>query len=327
MYLGIESRRRFPVSGLFRDGGFLLVKSSFFFGAIGLVIGSPMIARAEQLPGQLGSRLDAEVSRCGFQLFASGAQQRLTTDDEFAKKMAKNLRWRAVGYHAASSAAYGGALTAALSSAYAPNAGLHYLSVSAGAGLVSSGALASSKGQIAEQSPWTYDRNAVEADATKAAARLGATIGLDPVREDALRSAIVKTVVARFKEKDNSPIDTFAILKAAKYRGKDLLAPNEAKALDDVGARIASVEAPPLQSEAEKIRFLSACSATLTEQLGSLNEREGGPAKRAIGSAQVVLDDVTVFAKQHPEHKGLLPAPAGAPAQENGPETTLDSAQ
>lgn len=286
------------------------------------VYASAAPAAETTLPPKLAQKLDKSIAACGFQLFATGAASDLAGNANFASEVGKKVKNQISSMSSANGAGFVTAASTMMVGASMANDGL-------GAGIAVSAAGIGSLGSVfladefitkKEKGPWSFDQRKMEKLAGERAKSAAQLIGLDAVREDALRSGLLRMASLRAHSQDATPISMFDVLRQTQYGGKSLLNERQSNALNEIESR--SKNAAPntsLKDEQGKVDFLVLCREAVAAKLPSLPERDRSGAARAAIDSESFLADLRSYQAANPDQKPLLKkatkaAAPGAPA-------------
>lgn len=289
----------------------------FFLLAPLLIAGS---ARAEvELPPELGASLAVAAGHCGFQLYATRTDTLLSSDESEAKRVTEYIRNQADANTFGASVLGGGVFSGGAASMVAGFLMGNGYAFWAG-GAVSGGgfSLITSFMNAAKRDDWSFDKNKLGTAATKTAAGLARIVGLDPVREDALRAYIVKSTLIKIENHDKEDLNVYEVLKKATRAGKPILNEGEMRALEEIEKASNKSSASETMSDKEKIRYLTACRETLRFVTPKLKGEQRKDADAAVNKADGVLADLRAFEASHPEAAGLCPKPAPKKGEAEG---------
>jgi hypothetical protein len=286
----------------------------------------PAGAGAATLPPGLQARLEENALSCSYQLFATKGYGRLESEPSFLKEVrgrfdqnVSSVRVLSTGTALSSAAAVGLVLRFAQPWNAVGPMGL--------GGAVSSGAASLSLGAKAEsmsKKKADFDRNDLNVYAGKTAQSLARVMALDAVRENALRSEIIRRTLEKIETKDNSDLELFTLLKEAKYSGKPLLTDRERETLDEIFNRSNDPATPKETSNEDKVKFLAACKEAVKLQLPKVSGRDKEAAEKVTNDTDRFQRDLDAYIELHPEAKELAtPKPRTRPV---GGSLNTDSA-
>ena len=278
---------------------------------------------APKLPANLAERLEISAARCGFKLYSSHAAERLQADDGFVKKVADVARADIARVRTKGLATSGLAVTSWLAGALGSARG--NLSV----GFVGFGASASvietkpkfSATEADREKAWSFDEGELDKAATKTAASLAKLVNLDPARENALRSDLMKTVRRRLERHVDEPVNAVEVMKRAKYRGQPLLSEDQLFAFAEVDRVQGDYEGKTKMTETQQANFLDICRVAVREQAAHYQNAVAKDLLEVAADADATIADLHVLIRTRPEYRELLPAPprpAGGPAPAGG---------
>ena len=280
------------------------------------------------LPDTLARRLDEEGAKCGFRLASTGTMARLRGDGEYLRAVRRepgpnDFSINSVAATGLMMMVGGNLLMGAGTStekvaSTVGGSGVSFLGYS-----VMGGALM--QGQEDDLKKKKLGDSGVDAFASASAKKIAALAGIDPLRQEALRSEFVKVVRQKSERGDTSDIDNFAVLQAARYRGQPLLTPAELAALDDFRKRAGAPDAKR-PTEKEKADFLRACGLAMRVQANDLKGDSRRDTVKVLESNAAFLKDLAAFEAAHPGEAHLLPAPkkAGNAGAESEGETSME---
>lgn len=263
-------------------------------------------AQAAELPKTLQAKLRGETAACGYRIFASGASGRLDTDPKFMSNVKANLDSRVNSWLSGGGATAASAGSAVYAVAVHSQAWNNIGPVGTGVALStgSSSAYSFKKAAGVKSDSANFDEKTLSQHAGEAAQSAARVIGLDAVREDALRTQLVKEIKKKIDEKDNAPIEVSKVLKDASYRGKPLLTEREAKAVDELfNHAVDPTRSPNFAgfSDEEAVKFLSACKEIVRQQLSKISGTEKAAAVRTLEGVASVQSDLNAYVAAHPE--------------------------